>query len=90
MTKRPGNGSSRLEIVEQDLGGWVRLSAKGNIMDALPVFLSQTLTKWFRQRPHLRLTCVVPITRDGATVELHAWYECHVFPPAPEGPKPIK
>jgi hypothetical protein len=23
---------------------------------------------------------VVPITKDGSTVELHAWYEQHVFP----------
>jgi hypothetical protein len=23
---------------------------------------------------------VVPITRDGNTVELHAWYEQHLFP----------
>jgi hypothetical protein len=90
MKQQPSNGSGRLEIVEHDMGGWVRVRASGNIPDDLPVFLSHTLTKWFRERPPLRLTCVVPISRDGTTVELHGWYECHVFPPAPEAPKPVK
>jgi hypothetical protein len=26
------------------------------------------------------LVCVVPITRDGNTVESHGWYEQYVFP----------
>jgi len=43
---------------------------------------------WFRQRPHLHLRCVVPITRDGATTELHAWYDVHLLPPSPLGPAP--
>jgi hypothetical protein len=34
---------------------------------------------WFRENAHLRLLCVVPISRDGNTVELHAWYERHLF-----------
>jgi hypothetical protein len=54
------------------------------------VFLSHTLAEWFRPRPQLRLTCVVPINRDGTTVELHAWYECHVFPPTAEAPRPVQ
>jgi hypothetical protein len=88
--KQPGNGSSRFNIDSDDMGGWVRVYSRGNPPDDLPVYLSLSLAPWFRDRPQLRRTCVVPTTRDGATVELHAWYECHVFPPAPEVPKPIQ
>jgi hypothetical protein len=34
------------------------------------------------------MRCVVPIQKDGTTVELHAWFECHLFPPTPMGPAP--
>ena len=31
------------------------------------------------------MRCVVPITTDGSTVELHAWYDMGMFPvPAAE------
>lgn len=33
-----------------------------------------------RKRPHLRVRFVVPITRDGDTAELHAWYDQVLFP----------
>jgi hypothetical protein len=87
---QPGNGSSRFNIDQQDMGGWVRVYPRGSPPDDLPVFLSHTLAEWFRQRPQLRLTCVVPITRDGTTAELHGWYECHVFPPTAEAPRPVQ
>ena len=32
------------------------------------------------QAPHLRIRFVVPITRDGDTAELHAWYDQVLFP----------
>jgi hypothetical protein len=38
------------------------------------------LSLWLREHHHLRLICVVPITRDGNTIELHGWYEQHDFP----------
>jgi hypothetical protein len=64
---------------------------KQELPEDLAVYLSQALTEWFRQRPHLRMRCVLPITRDGKTVELHAWYDAHLFPvyqgPQPEGQK---
>jgi hypothetical protein len=91
MKAKPGgNGSGKFEIGHHDMGGWVRVCAgRQNLPDDLPVFLSQALSDWFRQRPHLRMRCVVPIQRDGNTVELHAWYDAHLFPalqgPAPEG-----
>jgi hypothetical protein len=48
--------------------------------EELPVWLSHALTEWFRQRPQLHLRAVVPVVRDGDTVEMHAWYALHVFP----------
>ena len=90
MKHKPGdgNGSGKFEIGHQDMGGWVRVSAGGhNLPHDLPVYLSQALSDWFRQRPHLHMRCVVPIQRDGDTVELHAWYDAHVFPNI-QGPKP--
>jgi hypothetical protein len=70
------------------MGSWVRVCAsRHNLPDDLPVYLSQSLSEWFRQRPHLHMRCVVPIQRDGNTVELHAWYDAHLFP-AMQGPKP--
>jgi hypothetical protein len=86
MKGQPGNGSSKGKIHTDDLGGWVRVHAEGASLPNLPVILSQLLTDWFRQRPQLRLRFIVPIQKDGDTVELHAWYEAHVFPP-PQ-PKP--
>jgi hypothetical protein len=45
------------------------------------------LSDWFRQRPHFHLRCVAPIQKDGNTVELHAWYDAHLFQ-ALKGPQP--
>jgi hypothetical protein len=33
------------------------------------------------------MKCVAPVQRDGNIVELHAWYEAHLFPAA-QGPRP--
>ena len=90
MKSKPGsgNGSGKFEIGTQDMGGWVRVCiGKQSVPEDLPVYLSQTLSNWFRERPQLHLRCVVPIQRDGYTVELHAWYDAHLFPPL-QGPKP--
>jgi hypothetical protein len=40
---------------------------------------SHSLSEWFRQRPNLRMRCIVPVSKNGDTIELHAWYEMHVF-----------
>ena len=76
------NGSGNFEVHQHDMSGWVRIFPEPGtpLPEDLGYYLSQTLTEWFRQRPHLRLRCVVPVSRDGDTVELHAWYEVHVFP----------
>lgn len=89
MNPKPhGNGSGKIDITQADMGGWVRVSSgRHEGPEELPLFLSQALTEWFRQRPHLRMRCVVPIAREGATIELHAWYDAHLFP-VYQGPQP--
>lgn len=83
-----GNGETKFSIGQADMGGWVRVFLEsGHPPGDFPVFLSQTLTEWFRQRAHLHLKCVAPISREGTTVELHAWYEVHVLPPTAAAPK---
>ncbi len=77
-----GNGSGKFEIGAHDMGGWVRIipGKSADITSDLPGFLAHRLGEWLREHPQLRLLCVVPITREGATVELQAWYEQHLFP----------
>ena len=44
MKGQPGNGSSRFEIGQADMGGWVRINASGAALpDDLPTFLA---TRW--------------------------------------------
>jgi hypothetical protein len=42
-------------------------------------FLSHALTDWMRRNPHLRVRFAVPVSRDGDTAELHAWYDQVLF-----------
>src|SRR5262245_15326715 len=81
-THPPGNGSGKFNVHQRDMGGWVRVFTDPitAVPADLPVFLCHALTEWFRQRPHLRMRTVVPITRDGTTMELHSWYGLGVFP----------
>jgi hypothetical protein len=85
-----GNGSGKVNVHQQDMGGFVRIFTDplSAVPDELPVWLSHALTEWFRQRPQLRMRCVLAVTRGGDTVELHAWYDLHVFPDV-SGQKPV-
>jgi hypothetical protein len=77
-----GNGSAGV-FSTSDMGGWVRVfpADMSHLPADLHLFLSQTLTDFFRERPDRHLRCVVPINNQaGRTVELHAWYDVHVFP----------
>jgi hypothetical protein len=87
-----GNGSGRFNIHSQDMGGWVRVFTDkvAAVPEDLGLYLSLTLTDWFRQHPHLTMRCVVPINRDGSTQELHAWYDAHLFPPSAACPQPLQ
>jgi hypothetical protein len=71
-----------VNVHQQDMGGFVRVFTDplSAVPDELHVWLSHALTEWFRQRPQLRMRCVLAVTRGGDTGELHAWYDLHVFP----------
>lgn len=63
-----GNGTGKFNTHQDNMGGWVRVFTDKlvNSPDDFPVYLSQALSEWFRQRPNLHLRCVVPIQRDGS------------------------
>lgn len=64
------------EIVIEDHMGFVRvLMGHGEPTGELVQFLSATLAQWIVQHPEVRVLAVIPINRDGDTVELHAWFE---------------
>ena len=91
MKPAGGNGSGKLDIGAHDMGGFVRvITGPLHVYPAdLGLFLAHRLAQWFREHPHLRLRCVVPIQRDGYTVELHGWFDVHVFPPVqPQAAQP--
>ena len=67
------------------MGGWVRVfPGRGEPSGELAKFLSHGLTDWMRKCPHMRLRFVVPISRDGGTVEPQAWYDQVSFPDVSE------
>jgi hypothetical protein len=78
---QPGNGSGKFEVGANDMGGWVRVVASqtGKNVEDIGFYLAHRLSVWFRENSHLRLISVVPITKDGNTLELHGWYEQHLF-----------
>jgi hypothetical protein len=82
MKHTPGNGSGKFNVHTEDMGGWLRVFTDplASVPADLPFYLSHTLTEWFRQHPQARLRTVTAISRDGDTVELHAWYELHILP----------
>jgi hypothetical protein len=83
MARPPhGNGSSKFTVGVHDMGGWVRVMADGSpaASNDLALYLSHRLSQWLREHAQFRLVCVVPVNKDGSTVELHGWYEQHLFP----------
>lgn len=70
-------------VLYQDRQGWVRFSTEPRFLahPELPVILCGTLTRWFRENSQFHLRCVLPFNKGGNTVELHAWYDLHAFPP---------
>jgi len=75
------NSKGRFEVNQMDMGGWVRVYlARGEPTGELARFLSHSLTQWMRQFPDLRVRMIVPITSNGDTTELHAWYDRVLFP----------
>jgi hypothetical protein len=83
MKPKPGgNGSGKIGIGVQDMGGWVQvaLSRSHDLPDDSHVILSAAVARWFREHPEQRLRFAVPIQRDGNTFALHAWYDVVLFP----------
>jgi hypothetical protein len=80
--KSGGNGSGKVEIHQRDMGGFVRvwLDEKQEFTPQVPLYLSLSLTEWFRKHAQLQSLYVVPMTVDGNTVELHGWYRLAHFP----------
>lgn len=73
------------EINVEDHRGFVRVyMGRGEPTGELAQFLSPTLAQWMQNNPDRRLLAVVPISRDGDTVELHAWFEPRDPAPATE------
>lgn len=73
----------RFEIIQKDMGGWVRVYlGRGEPTGEVAPYLSHSLTEWIRKNPQIRVRIIVPINRDGDTVELHAWYDQVIFPDA--------
>ncbi|MFO0814072.1 MAG: hypothetical protein U0796_12675 [Gemmatales bacterium] len=71
----------RFEIIQKDMGGWVRVYlGRGEPTGEVAQYLSHSLTDWVRKNPQIRVRLIVPINRDGDTVELHAWYDQVIFP----------
>ena len=48
---------------------------RGEPAGELSWFLSATLAKWMKETPGQRIVSVIPINRDGDTVELHTGFE---------------
>ncbi len=72
---------TRFNITVKDMGGWVRVYlASGEPTGEVALFLSRTLADWMRENPHLRVRFIVPMSSNGDTAELHAWYEQGIFP----------
>lgn len=72
----------QIQVHTADLGGWLRFFVAPESTDhpELPFYLSFAVSQWFRTRPHLRPRFLVPITREGNTIEMHVWYDQQLFP----------
>ena len=63
-------------IQTNDHGGWLRVFlAKGEPAGEVAMFLSRTLNGWMIDNPKCRVRIIVPISSNGDTSELHAWYD---------------
>jgi hypothetical protein len=64
---QPGNGSGKFDVGVHDMGGWVHVIAGGTAPQDgnLQFYLARRLSHWLRENAHLRLLCVVPISKDG-------------------------
>jgi len=74
------SSEARFAITQVDMGGWVRVYlARGEPTGEVAKFLSLSLAQWMRQFPEFRVRMIVPISSNGDTTELHAWYDRVLF-----------
>ena len=72
---------SQFAISVTDMGGWVRVYlGSGEPMSEFAIVLSRSLNKWMKTNPMRRVRMIVPITSNGDTSELHAWYDVDSVP----------
>jgi hypothetical protein len=92
MKPHGGNGCGKFNVFSDDMDGWLRVHTdlKGTVPNDLACTCRSRSPNWFRERPTFRLRSVVPISRDGNTVELHAWFDAHMFPPTSASPPPVQ
>ncbi len=73
----------RFNIIVKDMNGWVRVYlGSGETTGEAAQFLSGSLANWMQLNPDLRVRLIVPISSNGDTAELHAWYDRTLFPDA--------
>ena len=72
----PGNGSGKFGVGVHDMGGWVRVKADGSPTgaDELAVYLSHRLSEWLRENAHVRLLCVVPVSKEISDEQAAAFF----------------
>jgi hypothetical protein len=83
MKMRPtGNGSGNFEVGVHDMGGWVRVTAGATAPEGgnLPFCLAHRLSYWFRENVTYGHCAWCRSPGTATQVELHAWYEQHLFP----------
>lgn len=82
MNPQQGQASPVVKVNHSDLGGCVRFTPTAESLrhPDLGAFLALSVTQWFLERSHLRLSSVLPVVKEGNTVEMLAWYEQHGFP----------
>ncbi|MEJ7591168.1 MAG: hypothetical protein WKF77_06435 [Planctomycetaceae bacterium] len=54
--------------------------ASGEPTGDVAQYLSRTLAEWRVKNPLVWVRIIVPITSNGDTSELHAWYDRTLFP----------
>ncbi|MGH7138724.1 MAG: hypothetical protein ACREHD_23505 [Pirellulales bacterium] len=80
MKPTAGNGSGNINIQATDHGGWISVypsseAAADDFPGNLALVLAKSLNSWFEEHPRVRLQFALPVTRNGRTYEIYAWYE---------------
>jgi hypothetical protein len=85
LSRREVNGSGNVTIDVTDHGGWITIypssvAAADDFAGDLALVLAKSLNRWFEQHPHLRVRFALPVTRNGRTFQIFAWYDEQAVP----------